>query len=54
MDIGFSCTVWAGGERAGHLDGIGIYSQALWQGLREIDQNSGHAVEALCVWQKPA
>lgn len=36
MDIGLSCTVWAAGERAGHLDGIGIYSRALWQGLEEV------------------
>ncbi len=40
MDIGFGCSLWANGKRAGHLDGIGIYSQALWQGLREIDKNS--------------
>ena len=40
MDIGFSCTVWAGGERAGHLDGIGIYTRALWQGLNEVTQGS--------------
>lgn len=40
MDIGFSCTVWAGGERAGHLDGIGIYSRALWHGLNEVAQGS--------------
>lgn len=40
MDIGFGCSLWANGNRTGHLDGIGIYSQALWQGLREIDQNS--------------
>jgi len=40
MNIGFSCTVWAGGERTGHLDGIGIYSRALWQGLSEVTQGS--------------
>ena len=40
MEIGFSCTVWADGERAGHLDGIGIYSRALWQGLNEVAQAS--------------
>jgi len=40
MEIGFSCTVWAGGERAGHLDGIGIYSRALWQSLNEVAQGS--------------
>ena len=40
MDIGFSCTVWAGGERAGHLDGIGIYSRALWQSLNGVSQGS--------------
>lgn len=40
MNIGFSCTVWAGGERAGHLDGIGIYTRALWQGLSDVTQGS--------------
>jgi len=40
MEIGFSCTVWAGGERAGHLDGIGIYTRALWQALNEITQDN--------------
>ena len=39
MDIGFSCTVWAGGDRAGHLDGIGIYSKALWHGLNDLAQS---------------
>ncbi|WP_024693411.1 glycosyltransferase family 4 protein [Pseudomonas syringae] len=38
MDIGLSCTVWANGERAGHLDGIGIYSRALWQGMDRLSQ----------------
>ncbi|HEX8544787.1 MAG TPA: glycosyltransferase family 1 protein [Pseudomonas sp.] len=40
MDIGFSCTVWAGGARAGHLDGIGTYSKALWHGLQDLAQDS--------------
>ena len=40
MEIGFSCSLWANGERAGHLDGIGIYSQALWQGLNDISPAS--------------
>lgn len=40
MEIGLSCTVWAGGERTGHLDGIGIYSRALWQGLNDLAQNN--------------
>ncbi len=39
MDIGLGCTVWAAGERAGHLDGIGTYSRALWQGLSDIAAN---------------
>ncbi|KTC04195.1 glycosyltransferase family 4 protein [Pseudomonas syringae] len=38
MDIGLSCTVWAKGERAGHLDGIGIYSRALWHNLDKLSQ----------------
>ncbi|MBP1142026.1 alpha-1,3-rhamnosyl/mannosyltransferase [Pseudomonas sp. PvP009] len=33
-----SCTVWAKGERAGHLDGIGIYSRALWHNLDKLSQ----------------
>lgn len=40
MEIGFSCTVWAGGERAGHLDGIGTYSKALWHGLNDVATGS--------------
>lgn len=39
MKIGLSCTVWAGGERAGHLDGIGVYSRALWQELSRLEQD---------------
>ncbi|EPL9726798.1 TPA: glycosyltransferase family 4 protein [Pseudomonas putida] len=41
MKIGLSCTVWAGGERAGHLDGIGTYSRALWGGLNDLTQQTG-------------
>lgn len=44
MDIGFSCTVWASGERTGHLDGIGIYTQALWQGLNALSQDADNAL----------
>jgi len=29
MEIGLSCTVWAGCEREGHLDGIGVYTRSL-------------------------
>lgn len=47
MDIGLGCTVWASGERAGHLDGIGTYSRALWQGLSNIATNQTE------VWIKP-
>ena len=36
MDIGLSCTVWAGVERTGHLDGIGIYTRSLWQALEDL------------------
>lgn len=35
-NIGFSCTVWSIGERAGHLDGIGIYTRALWHAMQKI------------------
>lgn len=40
MEIGLSCTVWSGGERTGHLDGIGTYSRALWQGLNDLAKNN--------------
>lgn len=40
MNIGFSCSVWSGGERAGHLDGIGTYSKALWHGLNDLAHSS--------------
>jgi alpha-1,3-rhamnosyl/mannosyltransferase len=36
MDIGFSCSVWADGERTGHLDGIGVYTRSLWQALDDL------------------
>lgn len=36
MDIGLSCTVWAGCERTGHLDGIGIYTRSLWQAMEDL------------------
>lgn len=42
MDIGLTCTVWAKGERAGHLDGIGIYSRSLWQALENIQSRKDH------------
>lgn len=35
MQIGLGCTVWAAGTRAGHLDGIGVYTSALWQSLND-------------------
>lgn len=36
MDIGLSCTVWAACERAGHLDGIGVYTRSLWQAMEDL------------------
>jgi glycosyltransferase involved in cell wall biosynthesis len=39
MDIGLSCTVWAGCERAGHLDGIGVYTRSLWQAMEELKRS---------------
>lgn len=39
MDIGLSCTVWAGCERAGHLDGIGVYTRSLWQAMENLKQS---------------
>lgn len=44
MDIGLSCTVWAGGMRAGHLDGIGTYSSALWRGLHDLEKELAHDI----------
>ncbi|ANI17986.1 glycosyl transferase family 1 [Pseudomonas citronellolis] len=35
MRIGLGTTVWAKGAKAGHLDGIGVYTQALWRGLQQ-------------------
>ncbi|WP_417447315.1 MULTISPECIES: glycosyltransferase family 4 protein [Gammaproteobacteria] len=35
-NVGFSCTVWSMGERAGHLDGIGVYTQALWHAMQSL------------------
>lgn len=36
INLGYTCTVWTMGERAGHLDGIGIYTRALWHALQKI------------------
>lgn len=33
MRLGLGTTVWSRGTALGHLDGIGIYSEALWQAL---------------------
>jgi alpha-1,3-rhamnosyl/mannosyltransferase len=38
MEIGFSCSVWAGCEREGHLDGIGTYTKAMWFALQDIKE----------------
>jgi glycosyltransferase involved in cell wall biosynthesis len=38
MDIGLSCSVWAEGERTGHLDGIGVYTRSLWQAMEVLKQ----------------
>jgi alpha-1,3-rhamnosyl/mannosyltransferase len=38
MEIGFSCSVWAGCEREGHLDGIGTYTKAMWSALQDIKE----------------
>lgn len=35
MRIGLGTTVWAKGAKAGHLDGIGVYTQALWRGMQQ-------------------
>lgn len=45
MNIGLSCTVWAGCERAGHLDGIGIYTRSLWRALEQISATERSAIE---------
>jgi alpha-1,3-rhamnosyl/mannosyltransferase len=39
MDIGLSCTVWAGCERAGHLDGIGVYTRSLWKAMEDLKRS---------------
>jgi alpha-1,3-rhamnosyl/mannosyltransferase len=44
MDIGLSCTVWAGCERAGHLDGIGVYTRSLWQAMEDLKQGEGNDI----------
>ena len=48
MDIGLSCTVWAGCERAGHLDGIGVYTRSLWKAMEDLKQS-----EAMDITIKP-
>lgn len=40
MDIGFSCSVWAGCEREGHLDGIGTYTKAMWYALQDVTRDT--------------
>lgn len=45
MDIGLSCTVWAGCERTGHLDGIGVYTRSLWQALEELSPGEPEALK---------
>ena len=42
MKLGYGCTVWANGARAGHHDGIGTYTSALWQGLNELSPDAIH------------
>jgi len=43
MEIGLSCTVWAGCEREGHLDGIGVYTRSLWQAMEDLKQREEQA-----------
>ncbi|QEI09517.1 glycosyltransferase family 4 protein [Pigmentiphaga aceris] len=33
MKVGFGATVWARGVQTKHLDGIGVYTRALWQAM---------------------
>ncbi|WP_236199169.1 glycosyltransferase family 4 protein [Pseudomonas pseudonitroreducens] len=35
MRVGLGVTVWAKGSIAGHLDGIGVYTRALWYALSQ-------------------
>ncbi|WP_006787673.1 glycosyltransferase family 4 protein [Thiorhodospira sibirica] len=35
MRVAFGVTAWAQGAASGHLDGIGIYTQKLWQALQQ-------------------
>jgi alpha-1,3-rhamnosyl/mannosyltransferase len=41
MRVGLGVTVWTKGSTAGHLDGIGVYSRALWRSLNTLVQQSG-------------
>lgn len=36
MRVGLGVTVWAKGSTAGHLDGIGVYTRALWHALSHL------------------
>jgi alpha-1,3-rhamnosyl/mannosyltransferase len=42
MRVGLGVTVWAKGSAAGHLDGIGVYTRALWHALN----NQAHQPDA--------
>lgn len=44
MEIGLSCTVWAGCERTGHLDGIGIYTRSLCQAMEDIKHRTAEDI----------
>ncbi|MBB4862994.1 alpha-1,3-rhamnosyl/mannosyltransferase [Pseudomonas nitritireducens] len=41
MRVGLGVTVWAKGSAAGHLDGIGVYTRALWHALSQQARQPG-------------
>ncbi|TWI56489.1 alpha-1,3-rhamnosyl/mannosyltransferase [Pseudomonas duriflava] len=43
--VGFGTTVWAHGEVAGFLDGIGIYTRALWREFASLDEVQDGALQ---------
>lgn len=42
--VGFGATVWAACTRAGHLDGIGVYTKALWCELQQLAETEHEAL----------
>lgn len=47
MRVGLGVTVWAKGSVAGHLDGIGVYTRALWHALSQQASQPGSTLSLL-------